>query len=114
MRPWAAKNASALERFFAAYIEGCRATQDPSQRDLTLKMLSRELKLNERIAKLTHKELNTAGSGLSRDCAFDRQGFGNVLALRAEMEGQWGGKPPEPEQFLELSFNARALRSIQP
>ena len=30
MRPWAARNASALERYLAAYIEGCRAAQDPA------------------------------------------------------------------------------------
>lgn len=113
MREWAARNASAMERFLAAYIEGCRATQDPSQRALTLTVLSRELKLDARIAELTYKELNTAGSGMSKDCALDQQGFKNVLALRAEMEGQWDGKAPAPGQFLDLGYYMRALRSLQ-
>ncbi|MEN9769248.1 MAG: hypothetical protein RLZZ180_878 [Pseudomonadota bacterium] len=34
MRPWAAQSGSALERYLAAFIEGCRATQDPAQRNL--------------------------------------------------------------------------------
>ena len=114
MRQWAANNASALERYLAAYIEGCRAAQDPAQRELTLQLLSRELKLDRRIAELTYKELNIAGSGLSKDCSFDMKGFRNVLALRAEIEGQWGGRPPEPEKFLDLSFYNRAMRHAMP
>ena len=94
MRTWATKNASALERYLAAYIEGCRAAQNPAQRELTLQVLMRELKVDRRIAELTYNELNLAGSGLFKDCGWDMQAFRNVLALRAEIEGQWGGKPP--------------------
>ena len=114
MRKWAANNASALERYMAAYIEGCRAARDPAQRELTLQVLARELKLDRRIAELTYTELIAPGSGLSKDCAFDMQGFRNVLALRAEIEGQWGGKPPEPDKFLDLSYYNRALRHALP
>ena len=114
MRTWATKNASALERYLAAYIEGCRAAQNPAQRELTLQVLMRELKVDRRIAELTYNELNLAGSGLFKDCGWDMQAFRNVLALRAEIEGQWGGKPPEPEKFLDLSFYNRALKIISP
>jgi hypothetical protein len=34
--------------------------------------------------------------------------------LRAEIEGQWGGKAPEPERFLDLSFYNRALGHARP
>lgn len=44
----------------------------------------------------------------------DQKGFRNVLALRAEIEGQWGGKPPEPEKFLGLSFFNRAVQHARP
>jgi ABC-type nitrate/sulfonate/bicarbonate transport system substrate-binding protein len=114
MRPWAAKNAPALERYLAAYIEGCRAAQDPSQRALALQVLARELKLTPKVAELTYTELTTPGSGLAKDCAFDMQGFRNVLALRAEIEGQWGGKAPDPAKFLDLSLYNRALGHARP
>jgi hypothetical protein len=114
MRPWAAKNAPALERYLAAYIEGCRAAQDPSQRTLALQVLTRELKLTPQVAELTYTELMTRGSGLSKDCAFDMQGFRNVLALRAEIEGQWGGKAPDPARFIDLSLYNRALGHARP
>jgi len=114
MRKWASANTSALERYLTAYIEGCRAAQDPAQRDLVLQVLARELKLDRRTAELTYKELSTPGSGLSKECALDMQGFRNVLALRAEIEGQWGGKPPDPGKFLDLTFYERARSRAQP
>ena len=114
MRSWAAAHSSTLERFLAAYIEGCRAVQDPAQRESTLRVLSRELKLEPRIAESTYLELNKPGSGMTKDCAFDQEGFANVLALRAEMEGQWGGHAPAPEQFLDLGYYHRARRTLQP
>lgn len=108
MRPWAAGNSGVLERYIAAYIEGCRAAQDPAQRDRVLQVLQRELKLTARVAELTYTELMTPGSGLSRDCEFDLKGFRNVLALRAEIEGQWGGRAPDAGKFLDLGFFERA------
>ena len=114
MRPWAAANGPALERYLAAYIEGCRAAQDPAERTLALNVLKRDLKLSDQVAEMTYTELMTKGSGLAPNCAFDMQGFRNVLALRAEIEGQWGGKAPEPERFLDLSFYNRALGHARP
>jgi len=114
MRAWAGQNGPALERYIAAYIEGCRLAQDPSQRELVLRVLQRELKLSPRIAELTYTELMTKGSGLAPDCEFDMKGFNNVLALRAEIEGQWGGKPPAPDKYLDLSIYERARSHARP
>ena len=114
MRPWAQANASALERYMAAYIEGCRAAQDPAQKAQVLAVLKRELKLDDRLTDLTYRELMLPGSGLSKDCALDMQGFKNVLALRADIEGQWGGQAPAPEKFLDLSYFDRALKHTIP
>jgi ABC-type nitrate/sulfonate/bicarbonate transport system substrate-binding protein len=109
LRSWASANADVLERYLSALIEGCRAVQNPANHEQALAVLQRELKLDRRIAELTYQDLITPGHGLSVDCAFDREGFRNVLALRAEMEGQWDGKPPEPEKYLELGYYQRAL-----
>lgn len=111
MRPWAASHGPVLERFLAAYVDGCRAALDPAQRELTLRVLARELKLDRHIAELTYREL-TSDSGLSTDCAFDVPGFRNVLALRAEMQGQWGGTAPAPDQYLDLGYFQRATRRV--
>jgi hypothetical protein len=51
-------------------------------------------------------------TGLARDVAFDAPGFARLLAIRAEMEGQWGGTPPPPERFVDLQWYRRALRRV--
>ena len=54
--------------------------------------------------------LTTPGFGMATDAGLSREGFRNVLSLRAEMEGQWGGVAPDPAKYLDLSFYERALR----
>ena len=114
LRSWAKSNEQVLERYLAAFIEGCRAAQDPAQKKHVLAVLKRELKLDDRLTELTYQELMLKGSGLSRDCAIDMPGFKNVLALRAEIEGQWGGNPPAPEKFLDMSYFEKAKRHTMP
>jgi ABC-type nitrate/sulfonate/bicarbonate transport system substrate-binding protein len=109
LRPWASANANVLERYLAALIEGCRAAQNPANREQTLAVLQRELQLERRVAELTYQDLITPGHGLAKDCAFDLPGFRNVLALRAEMEGQWDGKAPAPDKYIDLGYYQRAL-----
>jgi hypothetical protein len=50
--------------------------------------------------------------GLATDARFDVEGFKNLLAIRAEMEGQWGGKPPAPEKYFDLSYYQRAIAAL--
>jgi ABC-type nitrate/sulfonate/bicarbonate transport system substrate-binding protein len=114
MRSWAKSNEQVLERYLAAFIEGCRAAQDPAQKKQVLAVLKRELKLDDRLTELTYQELMLKGSGLSKDCAIDMPGFKNVLALRAEIEGQWGGNPPALEKFLDMSYFDKAKRHTMP
>ena len=114
MRSWAKSNEQVLERYLAAFIEGCRTAQDPAQKKQVLVVLKRELKLDDRLTELTYQELMLEGSGLSKDCAIDMPGFKNVLALRAEIEGQWGGNPPAPEKFLDMSYFDKAKRHTMP
>jgi hypothetical protein len=32
--------------------------------------------------------------------------------LRAEIEGQWGGNPPQSEKYIDLSYYARLLQTF--
>ena len=50
--------------------------------------------------------------GIASDARFDMQGFRNVLALRAEVEGTWGGKAPPAERYVDLSFYQNALKRV--
>jgi ABC-type nitrate/sulfonate/bicarbonate transport system substrate-binding protein len=112
MRAWGVSNRDLLERYIAAYVEGCRAAQNPARREATLAVLQRELKLDRATAERTLGDLLTPGHGLTVDCAIDQAGFRNVLALRAEIEGQWGGVAPEPARYLDTSYYDSALRML--
>jgi hypothetical protein len=51
--------------------------------------------------------------GFTPDAKFDLDGFKNLLALRAEIEGQWGGKPPAPNKYFDMQYYDRALKTLR-
>ncbi len=110
MRQWAAANAGTLERFLSAYIEGQRYAMNPANRAEVVALLVSRFKLAPNVAEGTYAALTTPGSGLAPDARLSLDGFRNVLAIRAEMENMWGGTPPAPDKYLDLSYYERALR----
>ena len=109
MRSWARANAQALEKYLAGYIEATRWARDPANRDECLRLLTERLKLEPDVAALTYDALMDPAFGLTPDSRFNAEGFRNVLALRAQIEGQWGGKPPAPDRYVDLGYYERAL-----
>jgi NitT/TauT family transport system substrate-binding protein len=109
MRAWANGNAAALVAYLAAYIEGQRIVLDPARRSDMVQLLMAQFKQSEAIAQSSYDTLVAPGSGLAPDARFNLEGFKTVLAIRAEMEGMWGGVPPVPDKYLDLGFYQRAL-----
>lgn len=109
MRPWAAANAVQLQGYLAAYIEGQRYVMNPSHRIEMVALLTHRFKLSTQAAQATYEALIQPGSGLAADARFSDEGFKAVLAIRAEMEGLWGGTPPAPGRYLNLTYYDRAL-----
>jgi ABC-type nitrate/sulfonate/bicarbonate transport system substrate-binding protein len=110
MRQWAAGNGDALIRYLAAYVESQCHVLNPANRAGMMALLTTSFKLSAPVAEATYGALVKPGSGLAPDARFSREGFAAVLAIRAEMEGLWGGTPPAPEKYLDLSFFDRAIR----
>jgi ABC-type nitrate/sulfonate/bicarbonate transport system substrate-binding protein len=109
MRSWASANADALTRYLAAYIEAQRYAMNPSNRLEMVNLLTSRFQLSAPVAEGTYEALVKPGSGLATDARFSSEGFAAVLAIRAEMEGMWGGTPPAPDKYLDLSFFDRAM-----
>lgn len=112
MRKWAAANAGVLERYLAAYIEGQRYAMDPAHRVEMIRLLAGRFKLSPAVAEGTYQALLASGSGMTPDARLSIEGFNVVLAIRAEMEGMWGGKPPAADKYLDLSYYERALGQV--
>jgi len=109
MRDWAVAHTEALQRYLAAYVEGQRSVLDPANRAAMVDLLAAKFGLSPAVAEGTYEALIKPGSGLAVDAAFDQKGFSSVLAIRAEMEGMWGGTPPAADRYLDLSYYSRAL-----
>lgn len=112
MRKWAASNAELMERYLAAHIEATRWTVAPANKDAGVKMLAERFKLQPDVATRTWELLTDPKFGLAPDAQFNMAGFRNVLALRAEIEGSWGGTPPAPERYVDLSYYERAKHRV--
>src|SRR6266403_1767004 len=104
LRDWAKANADTLERYIAALIEGTRWSVAPANRDAAAKLLVERFKVDPQLAERMIQYLVDPKFGLNADARLDLAGFRNVLALRAEIEGSWGGKPPAPERYVDLSY----------
>jgi len=113
LRDWAKANGDTLERYIAGFIAGVRWTVSPANKDAAIKLLAERLKVTPEAAAQTWQLMTDPKFGLARDGAFDMQGFRNVLALRAEIEGSWGGKPPPPERYVDLSYYEKALHRLK-
>jgi ABC-type nitrate/sulfonate/bicarbonate transport system substrate-binding protein len=112
LRPWAKANADTLERYLGALIEATRWARSRENGAVSAKMLAERFKLEPKAAEQTLALLGDPKFGLAPDARFDVAGFRNVLALRAEIEGDWGGKPPAAERYYDLSYYERALKQL--
>lgn len=113
LRSWAAENGALLERFLAAYIESTRIALDPANRAQSIELIAARLKQTPALATRTYDEaLLQPKFGLVPDARLDLDGLKAVLALRAELEGQWGGVAPPAERYIELSYYERAHKRL--
>jgi ABC-type nitrate/sulfonate/bicarbonate transport system substrate-binding protein len=113
MREWAKANSDTLVRYIAALVEGSRWALDPANKDEVIGLLAERLKLSPQIAAQSYAVATNPAEGMAKDARFDMEGFKNTLKLRAEIEGQWGGNPPPPAKYIDLSYYDRALSSIR-
>jgi ABC-type nitrate/sulfonate/bicarbonate transport system substrate-binding protein len=114
LRKWAAGNRDTLERYLAGLIEGARWALAPANREAAVKILSERLKVSRETAARAMELMSEPSFGIAPDMRFDMEGFKNVLTLRAEIEGTWGGKAPPPDRYVDLSYYQNALKRVTP
>ncbi len=112
MRAWANANSDTLVRYIRAYVEGRRWGLDPANKAEAIQLLADRLKLTGEVAAQSYAVATDPADPIAKDARFDMAGFNNVLKLRAEIEGQWGGKAPPPEKYIDLSYYDKALAGM--
>jgi ABC-type nitrate/sulfonate/bicarbonate transport system substrate-binding protein len=108
LRSWGEANADTMVRYIQANIEGIRFALDPANRAVMTGLVAERLKLPPDVVART-LQLAVDQKAFAADAKFDMEGFRNVLKLRADMLGTWGGIPPAPEKYLDLSYYERAI-----
>ena len=112
LRAWAKANSDTLVRYIRAYVEGRRFVLDPANKAEAIQLLADRLKLAPDVAAQSYTVVTDPADGIAKDAKLDMEGFRNVLKLRAEIEGQWGGNPPPPETYLDPSYYEKALAGL--
>jgi ABC-type nitrate/sulfonate/bicarbonate transport system substrate-binding protein len=110
---WAHGHSDSLVKYLAAYIEAQRRLLEPASRASVLELFKEEWHLEEPAASATYV-LMQGRVWYQLDARFDVEGFKTVLRLRAEIEGQWKGQAPAPENYCDFSYYQQALRMITP
>jgi ABC-type nitrate/sulfonate/bicarbonate transport system substrate-binding protein len=108
-RKWAQEHRDALVKYLAAFVEAQRWLLNPANRDQVIELLVKESHLPADVAAETYIVSMTRPGGYEKDAQLDLDGFKNVLKLRAEAEGQWGGHPPAPEKYYDSSYYNAAI-----
>src|SRR3984893_15234108 len=112
MRDWAKTNRDTLIRYIKAVVEGRRWILAPVNRTEGLQLLSDKTRVSLDSAAKTYAAVTDPINGFVQDAKLDMQAFKNVLKWRAEIEGQWGGNPPQPGKYIDLSYYDEALANI--
>jgi len=109
LRAWIGSHGVLLERYIAAYVESLRWVRSAANRAECIAMLMRSLRIPRDVAERTYSALVDPVRGFTPDARFDMEGFRNLLALRAEIEGK---EVRNGESYLDLSYYRRALSAL--
>jgi ABC-type nitrate/sulfonate/bicarbonate transport system substrate-binding protein len=112
LRSWARRNPETLVNYLACYIEAERWLLDSVHKTSVLDLVRREWHLDAPAASETYA-LMEGSNWYQPDACLDEEGFRTVLRLRAEIEGQWNGRPPAPEKYCDFSYYQDALARLR-
>jgi ABC-type nitrate/sulfonate/bicarbonate transport system substrate-binding protein len=113
LRKWAQEHREAISNYLAACIEAQRWLMAPANKQAVIELLIKESHLAPDVAAETYESYMTRPGGYEKNASLDLDGFKNVLKLRAEVEGQWGGNPPAPEKYYDPSYYQSALELLK-
>jgi len=111
-RKWAVEHHDALVLYLAAIVEAQRWLMAPANKQEVIELMTKEMHLAPDVAAEAYESYMTLPGGYEKDARFDLEGFKNVLKLRAEVEGSWGGHAPGPEKYYDPTYYDAALAKM--
>jgi ABC-type nitrate/sulfonate/bicarbonate transport system substrate-binding protein len=113
LRSWGEANREMLTRYIRAIIEGSRWLRDPANKAEAIALLSERLQLSADVAAKSYAIATDPVDGMAKDLKLDVEGLRNVLRLRAEIEGQWGGTAPPVQRYFDLHYYEEAVAALR-
>jgi ABC-type nitrate/sulfonate/bicarbonate transport system substrate-binding protein len=111
-RAWAKEHRDVLIPFLAACIEAQRWLLAPGHKQQVIDLWVKEFHFAPEVAAESYESSMNHPGGFAADARLDLEGFKNVLKLRAELEGQWGGHPPGTEKYYDSTYYEAALAKL--
>jgi ABC-type nitrate/sulfonate/bicarbonate transport system substrate-binding protein len=111
-RKWAQEHRDALVLYLAAIVEAQRWLMAPANKSQVIDLMTKEMHLAPEVAAETYESYMSRPGGYEKDAGFNIEGFKNVLKLRAEVEGSWGGHAPGPEKYYDPTYYDAALAKV--
>jgi ABC-type nitrate/sulfonate/bicarbonate transport system substrate-binding protein len=109
---WAHANRAALLAYMRAWIKATRWVHDPENKEPVIRILARELKIEDRYARTMYDiYLGPDALPVAKDGELDIMGFQALLKDMTE-QGQIGPPIPAPEKYLDTSYWEEAERSL--
>jgi ABC-type nitrate/sulfonate/bicarbonate transport system substrate-binding protein len=115
-RQWATPHSDMLKRYIAANIEAQRWILAPESKAGVIALIksgNANSALSDDIVSGVYQGIVSGPGALLKDLHFDVTDFQNLVRLRAEIEGSWGGQPPSVEKFYDLSYYQAALSMVE-
>jgi ABC-type nitrate/sulfonate/bicarbonate transport system substrate-binding protein len=112
LRPWAQANGDTLTKYIQAHVKALRWALTPENKAEASAILAERLRVTSDVAGRAYDMGLDPNDGFAKDAKFNLEGFTNVLKLRAETLGTWGGAPPSPSKYLDMSYFERALAGL--
>jgi len=112
-RAWAKEHRDLLVSLLAACIEAQRWLMAPENKQQVIDLLVKESHLAPEVAAESYESSMNHPGGFEADAKIDIEGLKNVLKLRAEIEGSWGGHPPGPEKYYDSVYFNVALAKLK-
>jgi ABC-type nitrate/sulfonate/bicarbonate transport system substrate-binding protein len=106
-------NSDTLVSYIQALLEGNRWIHDPANKAEATQILVDRLQLPPDAAAKSYALAIDPKDGMYKDVTFNLEGFRNVLKLRAEIEGKWGGSPPPVDRYFDPTYHAKALAGLR-
>jgi ABC-type nitrate/sulfonate/bicarbonate transport system substrate-binding protein len=110
---WAKANRPVLLGFTRAWIRGTRWVYDPKNKEEAVRILMRELKIEERYGRIVYEQYyGSPTETVAKDGAIDLVGLQALIDAIAE-QGDVGPPVPKAAKYVDLTFWEEAVKSVK-